>query len=394
MSGAEWVVWGAVAALVVPYALFPLIVACLPLRSRPAPPLPSPAPPVAVVLCVHNAEAQLGARIENLLAQAYPGPLQLHIGLDGCSDGSAALVERYQAQGQPVTGHVFERRGKVGMLEALVPQLASQYPLLAFTDVGTHWASGTLAALVAALTDAQVAIATGVPAPAHEATATARLESSHLALEARSRTLEVWLTGVLIGAFGPCYLVRSASLPPTVRLSPLDDFSLALLAQTRGLGTVAPDASFHYTTGSHLASELRRKRRLGTGAGHLLRLHFWAVLRRSPVAALLLVLRRGLRWLTPFSVLVMGAALGVLVAQGAHVGYRWLLALWLGLVGLGVARYLDRRRRWPAWLGLPGYAVAMQGALQAGWVDFLRGRSGRIWQPSEREVPQAPPRQP
>lgn len=83
------------------YAVYPVLVACLSRafgRSGTGPSSdPDPWPEVTLLIAAYNEEAVIEERIRNALAMDYPvDRLRIVIGLDGCSDDTAAIVRRFE----------------------------------------------------------------------------------------------------------------------------------------------------------------------------------------------------------------------------------------------------------------------------------------------------------
>src|SRR6266478_7765204 len=108
--------WASVILMGYAYLGYPIIMfAWAALRSRP----PGPRrvePSVTVLVVAHNESARIGERLENLLSLDYPKDrLEIVIGSDGSTDGTAERVRAYSDHGVIVTA--FEvRRGKSAVL--------------------------------------------------------------------------------------------------------------------------------------------------------------------------------------------------------------------------------------------------------------------------------------
>jgi cellulose synthase/poly-beta-1,6-N-acetylglucosamine synthase-like glycosyltransferase len=99
MRALFWVSLGFVLYVYAGYPLLLAVVARLRSRGVRREPVRHPAPGVSVVIAARNEAPQLASRIENLLAQDYPGPLQLIVVSDGSTDGTAAALAVRRARG-------------------------------------------------------------------------------------------------------------------------------------------------------------------------------------------------------------------------------------------------------------------------------------------------------
>src|SRR6266478_2811709 len=122
-STAALIVFFASAGLIVySYAIYPLLLALVPLRRHEGPPEPSEWPSVSVLVSVYNEEKHITERIENLLALDYPhDKLEILIGSDGSTDRTNELVRQFRDP--RVQLHEFEQRGgKPSVLNRLILQ--------------------------------------------------------------------------------------------------------------------------------------------------------------------------------------------------------------------------------------------------------------------------------
>jgi glycosyltransferase involved in cell wall biosynthesis len=104
---------------------------------------------VSVVVPCYNGEKYLAACIESILEQAYSGPVEVLVGDDGSTDGSAALVKRFGGRVR-LLQHAAGRNCGVSATRNLCLRAAS-HPLIAFLDADDLWLPGHLTALTMAL---------------------------------------------------------------------------------------------------------------------------------------------------------------------------------------------------------------------------------------------------
>ncbi len=79
---------------------YPVVIALLarlsPCRGEGSPGSP---PPLSVIVAVHNGAAHLAAKLENLLAQDYPGELEILVTSDGSTDATESIAEGFASRG-------------------------------------------------------------------------------------------------------------------------------------------------------------------------------------------------------------------------------------------------------------------------------------------------------
>ena len=88
------------------------------------------------MIAAYNEEAVIEERIRNALAMEYPGDrFKIVIGLDGCSDGTAAIVSRFEGPRVRVL-EFSARRGKATVLNEAMSEVES--PLVLMSDANTQ----------------------------------------------------------------------------------------------------------------------------------------------------------------------------------------------------------------------------------------------------------------
>src|SRR5438876_51359 len=104
---------------------------------------------VSVIIPCYNGAAYLGGAIESVLAQNYPGPLEILIGDDGSTDDSAAVAASFGAAVTVLRHPGGANRGLPATRNLCIR--AARHALLALLDADDLWLPGHLEALAAAL---------------------------------------------------------------------------------------------------------------------------------------------------------------------------------------------------------------------------------------------------
>ncbi len=113
------------------------------------PALPSPAPPVSVLIAAYNEGKVVAKTLRSVLESIYPGDLEIVIVDDGSKDHTAAEIERVAAEDPRVR---FVRQENAGKSAALSRALThARHGVLVFLDADTLFEPQTVAALVAEL---------------------------------------------------------------------------------------------------------------------------------------------------------------------------------------------------------------------------------------------------
>jgi len=357
------------------YAIYPALISRLAEKRGVAAVSPDPAPPLSVEVIVSAAdeEAVIGARVADLLAQQGVADLRVSIGCDGCRDRTADRA-REAAAGNPAV-HVVEfreRRGKAAVLNDLVA--ASQADVLVFTDANTRFDPGAVAALVASLAPGENGAACGRLLFETGAQADRTPEASLWDRETRLKEAEGAL-GVCVGANGAIYAARRSMVEPLpLDTTSMDDFLIPARAARSGKRVVFSSAAVaREDAARNVASEMRRRFRIGIGAGQVLRRERWLLAApRHPLLTLAFVSRKAARWLAPLFLLI-AATLALfspsLRPEGAAV---WIAA------GLACALAWARSSL-PGAAGRLYYFGVLNVALALGVAAGLAGYSRPVW---------------
>ncbi len=156
MRALFWVSLGFVVYVYVGYPMLVAIMARLRSRGVGREPVPQDAPGVSIVIAARNEAPRLPSRIENLLAQDYPGSLQLIVVSDGSTDATAAALAPF---GDRVELVEIPTSGKPVALNAGVAR--ARHDILVFADARQRFAPDAIRRLVENFADPQVGGATG-----------------------------------------------------------------------------------------------------------------------------------------------------------------------------------------------------------------------------------------
>jgi biofilm PGA synthesis N-glycosyltransferase PgaC len=236
-----------VGLLVYTYAGYPLAIGLLARlrRWRPAP-SGDALPSITVCLPVYNGAGYLPAKVESLLGQDYPGPVDILIYCDGCSDDTEAVARRLAAD--PAAGGRLQvvanaqRLGKPTGLNTLGP--AAKGELLLLNDVRQPLSPNALRALATALLDPAVGCATG-----NLVLTGGTGSGAYWRYENWLRRQESSFRGV-VGMTGPIGMIRRSDLGPLATDLILDDVWIPMRLALGGKRTVfvpeaeARDAAF------------------------------------------------------------------------------------------------------------------------------------------------------
>jgi cellulose synthase/poly-beta-1,6-N-acetylglucosamine synthase-like glycosyltransferase len=307
-------------------------------------------PSISIIVAARNEAARLPGRVENLLAQDYPGPWQIVVVSDGSTDDPRSALAPFDkiASGAGRKIHLIEvpAGGKPRALNAGVAAATGE--ILIFADARQRFAPGALTALVSNFADPSVGGATGelvldceqhgVDTPVGDGIGLYWKYEKWL----RRNESRVWST---LGATGAIYALRRRCWSPLPEATLLDDVLAPMRAVLDGCRIVFEEAAVAYDHASlDAATESRRKTR--TLAAN------YQILAQEPR---LLVPFVNPVWLQYVShkvgrLIVPWALIGLFVSSVALVPNGWIYALALaaqvgfyGLAALG--GWLEARNR-------------------------------------------------
>ena len=378
--------WLSLAALLYNYVGYPVLVA-LAARLFPAK-KPSTTslhqddlPHVTVLIVAYNAEQHIRQRIENVLACEYPSDrIDILVASDGSDD---ATVQTVEALNLPHVRAIefAERRGKTRTLVDAVRKVDSDVVL--FTDATNRFEHSAIRNLARHFTNPDIGIATGRVSLINELGEP--VESTYWKMEMMIRRSEMRL-GIMLGASGPIYAIRRSLFVEPQRPIINDDFVLPILSQLRhGCGTVYDESACATMLSSGgLASEFRRRSRIGAGAfqslPELSRLFRW----RHARHAVAFVSHKLMRWIGPFLlVTLMATSLALSSHPFYHLCFRMqAVGYCVAVIGLMV----PRRGRAAQLARIAGTFLVLNLALLTGFFRWIGHPQNVVWDPTARPV--------
>lgn len=331
------------------------------------------APPVSIIVAVHNGEATLREKLEATLALAYPGSVEVIVTSDGSTDGTDAIARSFAARGVQLVCNS-ERRGKEAAQAAAIEQAAGE--ILVFTDLSAELAPDALAAIVRPFADPRVGCVSS-----EDEVGTEGGESAYVQLEMALRRLESEAT-TLIGLSGSCFAARRELCKPWPH-DLASDFRTALVAAQRGLRAVSePEARVRFSATEDPAAEWSRKVRTVRRGIAVLLAHRELLHPRYGRAAFSVWGHKLARFTSPF------ALLGLLVSTGlgasASPGMAALFVAQLAAYALGGLYLLQPDRTRLRVARLAGFFMLVNASMLVAWRHHLTGERAVTWQPTRR----------
>jgi len=179
--------------------------------------------PVSIVIAARNEEANISARIENLLAQEYPHDLlEIIVVSDGSSDRTAELARLYAGRGV----QLLECATPVGKATALnIGVAAATRDIVVFADARQRFSPNAIAELVSVFHDQAVGAVSGelILVAGDEIGEVHEGVGLYWKYEKLIRRSESKIASV-VGATGSIYAVRRRLYVPLAPNTLLDDF--------------------------------------------------------------------------------------------------------------------------------------------------------------------------
>ncbi|HEV2748978.1 MAG TPA: glycosyltransferase [Gemmatimonadales bacterium] len=342
-------------------------------------------PFVSITIPVYNEAAVIADTLECVLGLDYPADRrQIVVVSDASTDGTDEIVARWASRGVELL-RLPHRGGKTAAENAARARLVGD--IVINTDASVRIHPQALRALVAALADRSVGVASGRDVSVDRLDGAAnRGERTYVGYEMWVRDLETRVGGI-VGASGCLYAIRAALHREAVPENLSRDFAAALIARRQGLRAVSvPEAVCYIPRSASLRQEYRRKVR--TMARGLRTLWYMRALlnpARYGGFAWSLASHKLCRWLVPWSLAGAVAAL-VALAIGGESAWPAATLVAIGSVALIalVGWTWPDGRPLPRLVALPAYLVSGTIAALHAWVLALRGDRTAVWEPTRR----------
>lgn len=325
------------------YSGYGVLLGLLARRHKTAPPaiLNKASTSVTVLLCVHNEEANVKKRLDNLMAQDYPPCLMdVLVVSDGSTDATENIVKSYSGK-FPVRLLVSPRLGKSGAQNLAVPKAKGD--VIVLTDAEAVFDPGFVHEIAAPFIDPSVGCATANLGLMDREGVIAKSQGLYWRYEQTLRRLESDL-GLLAVASGQSMAFRRSlfvDLPPYVG----DDCFIPLAIVEQGKRTVYCDKAraydaFESEVEREFATRVRMTMRNWTGTWL-----FPSLLNplRRPGYALALWSHKLLRWLggAILALIAITAMVMLVSANGLNTFFGFACLAFLAYGALG---YLAERR--------------------------------------------------
>lgn len=374
----EALFWLSAAAVIYPYALYPIVLWGLgKLARRTAETAAAAVPRVSMIVPVHNERAGIGRKIENTRGLRYPKErLEIFFVSDGSTDGTLEALRTAELPGMQVI-ELPARKGKAAALNAGLAR--ARHDILVFSDASIELEPDALERIVGPFADPRVGCVSGedrIPESGGEGLY-GRYELMVRRLESRVHSI--------VGASGSFYAQRRALCAPFVEGMAPDFLSVLRTVDQGSLAKSEPSAVGFMSSVKVPGDEYRRKVRTLVRGMTALFAHGRLLnpLRFGPFA-FSLASHKVMRWLAPLFLAALLAASAALAARSPF--YLAALAAQVLFYACAAAAHFGIwgvNRTAPGKIAL--YFSAVNVAAASAWFSYLRGVRQELWTPSRRQ---------
>jgi cellulose synthase/poly-beta-1,6-N-acetylglucosamine synthase-like glycosyltransferase len=358
-------------------------------------------PRVSVLLSAFNEEVVIKEKLKSIFSSDYPlDQLYVYIGSDCSTDKTNEIIENFVKQYpnnlyfNPYT----ERRGKPMVINDLAAKATADYPkganhIFIITDANVMFSPEAVFQLLKHFKDQEIAIVDSNithPEFAEKKAGIARNEKGYISREVGIKYLEGLAWGCMIGPLGGCYSVRSTYFSEVPAGYLVDDFYIAMKAFEKGGKAInEPLALCFEDVSNSISEEFRRKTRISTGNFANLATFWRLLLPNRGALAFAFLSHKVFRWLGPFFIILAFISNTILsFSFGGNLFYQILfLILSLGLFAVPLLDFLLKKAGINIGpLRYITYFLAMNAALLKGFINYLKGVSNNVWQPTKRNI--------
>lgn len=359
--------------LIYPYAVYPLILRCLPKRPYASDSLAASARPSAALLfCAYNEEQSMPAKIANIREIKLRLPdLEVHAYTDCCTDGTVSLL---RDAADVVTLHEGKQRaGKATGMRQLVASTNAE--IVVFTDANVILDADAISRAVAYFANPEIGTVAGTLHYSNpDESYTAWTGSLYWRLEESIKHLESE-TGSTMGSDGAFYATRR-KIYPDVPPNLLDDMIVSISPLFSGSRVISvPDVHAYERATTKSRDEFRRKRRIACRAFNTHKFLRPKLRQMRMLDRFKYFSHKYLRWFSAAFLLLTGlfATAAIWINSGA------VIALSSALVALSVLA-LGYRLKLPVLDPVAEIMLSMM-AVGIGIAESIAGKDYQTWNP-------------
>ncbi len=372
--------WLALTGCIYSYALYPLILQFF-MEKPKASDLDGALqnwPGISHIITVHNEAGRIRQKLENALAMAYPGDMEILVASDGSTDATNTIVAEYADKGVRLID-VKDHKGKENaQLQGI---RRAQGEILVFSDVATRMEEQAFCQVVRYFSDPQVGAASSEDRFISQDGAIVG-EGAYVKYEMWLRRCESRAAG-LVGLSGSFFAARKTVCEEWDIYSP-SDFNTALNCARQGLKAVTmPDVYGYYKDLADASKEYQRKiRTLIRGFTAISRHRDVLNVKKFGLFAFQVWSHKIMRWAVPWFMLLL-LCLSVLLSGTTEI-YTLILYLQVVFYACVIFAAVFLALRSLLVFRLPLFFVQVNLAIAHACLLFATGKRMTTWTPSQR----------
>ena len=369
------------------YLIFPLIIAVLANIFKIQFKRTDIAPSVSIIISAYNEQRNIEQKILNTLALDYPeNKLEILMGNDGSSDGTAEIIKRYAHKNVRLFDYKCNR-GKTSVQNDLVNGASGE--ILVFTDAASFLSPNAVKKLIRNFADDRIGCVAGKMLFVSKGeNITTQSQGIYWQYETKIKEKESQL-GRLIGVDGPLYAVRKNCYVP-LQAHIISDLMTPLLVLEQGkMVILEPESIVEEEPTQKGAQEFKTRRRITLRGLTGIFAHPQVINPlKHPWLSLHIFMHKILRWFVGPLVLVNILALGGLLYYGSKLGI-FLAPLYCTFFLLAACGwYYDKSGKKLRILTIPYYFCLVNAAATFGIFDFFMRRRATTWETVRNSSPE------
>ncbi|MFI5219097.1 MAG: glycosyltransferase [Bacteroidia bacterium] len=383
---AEFIFWLSGAALFHTYIFYPLLLKTLAAGKKGNPMAYEPTenlPGVSIIIAAYNEETVIGEKIESVFNTSYPKEkIEVLIGSDCSTDKTSDIIKSYCSRfSQVELTELKTRSGKTGVVNALAEK--AKHGILLFTDANVIFEPSTIFELIKHFKNDKTGLVdSNMINKGMRREGISIQEKTYIETEVGIKNAESRLWGCMMGPFGGCYALRKSYFSKIPSNYLVDDFYLNMRVLEKGGKCINEINARVYEDVSHkLGEEFRRKVRIATGNFQNLFAYAHLLLKFN-IISFCFFSHKVLRWLGPVFMIAAFVSNIFLLRQPFYI-CAFILQIVFYLTPL-IDFLLKKKEIHVTIIRFITHLLAMNLALFAGLIKFLKGVKSGVWEPTQR----------
>ncbi len=336
-------------------------------------------PDVDIIIAAYNEESCIKERIENALAQDYPGNLTIFVASDGSKDKTGEIISSFSDP--RVNAFAFEEnRGKISVLNDLIAKAKGEF--LVFTDANTEFKPDAVKVLISSFTEKVGAVSGELVLETDEGNQ--NKDGLYWKYEQFLKKCESSLGGIL-GANGAIYAIRRELYIPLPKDTIVDDFCIAMNVKKQGFDVIYNDKAIATEEiAPSLNDEFGRRVRIGVGNYKAFNANLWALSPKHGMFSLCYWSHKIFRWFAPHLMVLIFITNLFLLSDDFYI-FTMLAQIAFYLIGWYGQQQISKGIKVGSVIAIVSFFLSMNIGLGKGFLLFIKGHKNGGWQRTARQ---------